>query len=64
MSLDDIKPAELAMLRYVIGSADYLDIDELDKLHIIEQAARQGDLGELTDDLTSMYNRLRSSKAS
>lgn len=60
MSLDDIKPAELVMLRFVIGAADHLDTEELDKLHHIEQAARQGSLDGLTEELASMYNKIRS----
>lgn len=61
MSLDDIKPAELAMLRFIVGSADMLDSDELDKLHLIEQTARDSDnLGILSDDLRKIYNRVRS----
>jgi translation initiation factor IF-2 len=59
MSLDDIKPAELIMLRFVINEADKLNADELDKLHYIEKAARQGSLENLTNELTSMYNKVR-----
>lgn len=60
MSLEEIKVAELIMLRFVIGSVDLLNTEELDQLHYIEDSARQGSLEKnLVDELTAMYNRIR-----
>lgn len=62
MSLDNIKPAELAMLRYSIKYADNLNSDQLDKLHIIEQSARNGSVDEVYNDLAEIYETLRNIK--
>lgn len=63
MSLDAIKPADLAKLRYVLGQADNLTTEELDKVGYIEKSARGGSVQEVSEELDNIYLRLRSNQS-
>ncbi len=62
-SLDSIRPAELAKLRYVLDKADYLTTEELDRVCYIETSARMGSVDEVSEELNEMYLRLRNKSA-